>query len=51
MLNNYIFYSMNDTKIMIKKTKNKERMRDIFDTGIVCYTSFFPTTKVVINID
>lgn len=51
MLNNYLFYSLNKENIRLEKTKNKERMKEAFDTGITCYTTFFPTTKVIINVD
>lgn len=51
MLNNYVFYSLNDYKLQIEKRSNKENLKKIFDSGIKCYTSFFPTTKVVINTD
>jgi len=35
----------------MEKSLKKERMREIFDSGITCYTSYFPETKVIINLD
>lgn len=51
MLNNYLFYSLQRFTLRLEKTNNKERLKEIFDGGIKCYTSFFPSTKVVMNIE
>lgn len=26
-------------------------MKEVFESGITCYTTFFPTTKVILNLD
>lgn len=51
MLNNYLFYSLQKFTLRLEKSNNKERIKEIFEGGIKCYTSFFPTTKVVMNIE
>lgn len=34
----------------MKKMKNKSKIKEIFYTGITCYTSFFPEIKTKINL-
>ena len=49
MLNNYIFFNMNNYKIELEKIEPLNMDENLLQKCIKCYTSFFPKTKVLLS--